>query len=117
MGSPDPLLQTPYALDATPTSYGLGDISLDMNPEVQDGQAGMSSAALMSMLNDGSFDMNALFNTEFVSTPGPVSQSQLTPSGSVQQQQPPGGAQPTNSGFNGTFVPGNANMMGLVSSP
>lgn len=116
MGSPDTLLQTPYALDATPTSYGLGDISLDMGqPDaLSDGPEGMSSAALMSMLNDGSFDMNALFNTEFAATPGPNPQAQLSNGASQQQQSGASGG--GGSGFNGAFLSGNS-MLGIVSSP
>ncbi len=40
---------------------GLGEVGLDMTTDLQGNSVAMSPGALMSMLNDGSFDMNALF--------------------------------------------------------
>ena len=76
-------------------------MGLDIPSDLQDGAGPMSSAALMSMLNDGSFDMNALFQTENLGY-------------SPQQAASPTSA----TGFNGPFAASNGNgMLNMVASP
>ena len=70
---------------------------------------GMNSAALMSMLHDGSLDMNALFHSD----------TAVFTSAGIGGSASAGGQQRSSSnGFDGTFSPGSASaMMGLVSTP
>ena len=71
---------------------------------------GMSSVALMSMLHDGSLDMNALFHSDTAVFTASVGVGDNGP-----HRDPP-----SLNGFDNVFAPGNNGpnaMMGLVSTP